>query len=68
MGLAELPEILTAAHIAKYLQLSRTRVYEMCQWKESAGGIKCFKIGATIRVKKVDFERWLENQGLAQTS
>lgn len=68
MEFEKLPEIITAAHIAKYLQISRTRVYEMCQWKESAGGLISFRIGATIRVKKVDFIKWLDKQGLAQTS
>lgn len=68
MILDQLPEILTAAHIAKYLQISRRRVYELFQLKEDAGGLKVFKIGASIRVKKEDFIRWLNKISLAQTS
>lgn len=55
----ELPVILTAKHIADYLQISRRRVYELFQIKPEAGGIPNFEIGSSKRVKKVDFIAWI---------
>ena len=44
MNKDQLPDILTAQEIADYLKISRRRVYELFQLKESAGGIRCFEI------------------------
>jgi hypothetical protein len=55
-----LPEILTAQHISDYLCISRRRVYELFQLKPSAGGIPNFDIGASKRVEKQDFIKWIE--------
>ncbi|MCZ8518861.1 helix-turn-helix domain-containing protein [Paenibacillus caseinilyticus] len=57
--IGELPDILTAQHIASYLQISRRRVYEMFQLDPSAGGIPNFEIGASKRVDKTDFLQWI---------
>ncbi|WP_411734993.1 helix-turn-helix domain-containing protein [Paenibacillus sp. M2] len=58
--LNELPEILSAQNIADYLSISRPRVYELFQIKNSSGGIPNFSIGATRRVVKIDFINWIE--------
>ena len=58
--LNELPDILTAQHIADYLTISRRRVYELFQISPEHGGIPNFEIGASKRVVKEDFMRWIE--------
>ncbi|WP_313635013.1 helix-turn-helix domain-containing protein [Exiguobacterium sp.] len=45
-----------------YLGISRRRVYELMQLSEEAGGIRCFKIGASKRVDKEDFVKWIERK------
>lgn len=62
MNEQNLPRILTAQHIAKYLGISRRRVYELLQTSEEAGGIRCFKIGSSKRVDKEDFFKWIEEK------
>lgn len=59
-SLSELPEILTAKHIAEYLSISRRRVYELFQLKPEYGGIPNFEIGKSKRVDKVDFISWID--------
>ena len=54
-----LPEILTAQHIATYLGISRRRVYELFQTVPRHGGIPNFEIGASKRVEKKDFIKWI---------
>ena len=56
----ELPEILSAQHIADYLGISRKKVYELFQKNNSNGGIPNFSIGATRRVDKIDLLKWIE--------
>ncbi|MDP4158175.1 MAG: helix-turn-helix domain-containing protein [Bacillota bacterium] len=56
-----LPEILTAKHIASYLGISRRRVYELFQTLPKAGGIPNFSIGASKRVEKKDFIKWISD-------
>ena len=67
----DLPEILTALHIANYLSISRRRVYELFQKAPSHGGIPNFQIGdsqkASKRVEKVDFIAWIEAQKEARS-
>ena len=58
----KLPDILTAKHIASYLQVSRRRVYELMQMKPEAGGIPSFNIGGSKRVDKQDLVGWIEGQ------
>lgn len=55
----ELPDILTAQNIADYLHISRRRIYELFQINETSGGIPNLDIGASKRVKKETFKRWL---------
>ncbi|MFZ3172039.1 MAG: helix-turn-helix domain-containing protein [Carboxydocellales bacterium] len=62
MNKDELPDILTALHIATYLKISRRRVYELFQLKPEHGGIPVFEIGASKRVEKTDFLNWIEAQ------
>jgi DNA-binding transcriptional regulator LsrR (DeoR family) len=57
----ELPEVLTAQDIADHLKISRRRIYELFQLSEEKGGIRCYEIGLTKRVDKVDFLAWLES-------
>lgn len=57
-----LPDILTAQHIADYLGISRRRVYELLQMSEEVGGIRNFKIGLSKRVDKKDFLLWIEQK------
>lgn len=57
-----LPPILTAQHIADYLQISRRRVYELLQVKPEYGGIPNFAIGTSRRVTVEDFLQWIEEQ------
>jgi len=56
----ELPEMLTAQHIATYLGISRRRVYELFQLKPAFGGIPNLDIGFSKRVDKKDFIAWIE--------
>ncbi len=58
----DLPDILTAQDIASYLHISRRRVYELFQMRESNGGIRSFSIGNSKRVDKQDFIRWIEKR------
>jgi hypothetical protein len=60
--LADLPEILTANHIAKYLGISRRRVYELFQLHPDKGGILNFDIGFSKRVHKDDFMEWIHSK------
>lgn len=62
MSEKELPQILTAKHIAQYLGISRRRVYELLQMSEDAGGIRFFQIGLSKRVDKDDFFNWIEKK------
>jgi excisionase family DNA binding protein len=61
-GLDQLPDILTAKHIAEYLSLSRKRVYELFQIIPTAGGIPNFDIGASKRVDKQEFIKWIDDR------
>lgn len=62
MRIEELPDILTAQHIAKYLQISRQTVYELLQLNTDFGGIPHFNIGISKRVVKADFVHWIEKK------
>lgn len=62
MKFDELPDILTAAILAKYLSLSKRRVYELMDIIPEAGGMPCVRIGRSKRVLKADLNEWLENR------
>lgn len=59
-SLDELPEILTAQDIAKYLRISRGSVYELFKIRPEQGGIPNIAIGLSRRVEKKDFLNWIE--------
>ena len=58
----QLPDVLTAKHIANYLRISRRRVYELLRLRPEAGGIPSFDIGFSKRVDKQDLADWIEQQ------
>jgi len=60
MPMNELPEILTAQHIATYLGISRGKIYTLFQVNPASGGIPNFAIGTSKRVEKKDFLAWIE--------
>jgi excisionase family DNA binding protein len=53
------PSVLTAQDIAEVLRVSRRRIYELMDLKPQYGGIPNFSIGASRRVLKDDFEKWI---------
>lgn len=62
MKLEELPEVLTAQHIADYLGLARLTIYEQYKIPPSRGGIPNFNVGKSRRTLKRDFIDWLNKQ------
>ncbi len=56
----ELPDVLTAQHVAAHLHLSRRHVYELFRTSTAIGGIKTFSIGKTVRTYKTDYLDWLD--------
>jgi excisionase family DNA binding protein len=60
MKLGDLPDVLTAEVLSKFLSLSKRRVYELMELKDDAGGIPCLRIGRSKRVLKTDLLAWLE--------
>jgi excisionase family DNA binding protein len=57
-----LPDTLTATHISQFLGISRRRIYELFQIQEDQGGIPNYEIGASKRVDKSDFEKWISQK------
>ena len=62
----EMPEILTAKHIAEHLHLSKPRVYELMRTPVAAGGMTSFAIGKSKRVLRGDFLKWIEERKTEQ--
>lgn len=62
MTIEELPEILTASNISRYLAVSRGKVYELLKQDPTAGGIPSFAVGTSRRVIKSDFVDWIEQR------
>lgn len=60
--MAELPEILTAQHMADYMDLSRKTIYELFKIKPEYGGIPCISIGTSKRALKEDFCQWIQDR------
>lgn len=60
MKLEDLPDVLTAEILSKFLSLSKRRVYELMDLNDDAGGIPCLRIGRSKRVLKTDLLAWLE--------
>jgi excisionase family DNA binding protein len=51
-------EYLKVTEVAEYLQIGRTRAYELV----SSGEIPSVRIGRSVRVSRRELERWLEKQ------
>ena len=51
-------EILTIQEVAKYLKLNEKTAYRLA----SEGKLPGFKVGGSWRFKRVDIERWIEEQ------
>lgn len=60
--LEELPQVLTAQHIADYLILARNTVYDLYKLPPDRGGIPNFQVGKSRRVMKTDFIGWINKQ------
>lgn len=60
MKLEDLPDVLTADILSKFLSLSKRRVYELMDLKADVGGIPCLRIGRSKRVLKTDLIAWLQ--------
>ncbi len=61
-NIEDLPQVLTAQHIADYLYLARNTVYELFQLPPDRGGIPNFNVGKSRRVVKTDFIGWINKQ------
>jgi excisionase family DNA binding protein len=48
----------TVDEVAVLLQISRSKAYELCR----QGLFKIIKVGRSVRVSKLSFDEWLENQ------
>lgn len=60
--LEELPENLTAKHIAGHLQITPRCAYNLMNQSKESGGIPSFKIGKPVRAKKEDYVAWFNNR------
>ena len=52
----ELPAVLTVPQLASFLQISRTKAYELTYRK----GFPAIRMGKTVRVPREAFLRWLD--------
>lgn len=59
MQYRDLPDVLTADLIAKYLGLSKRRVYELMDISPEDGGMPCIRIGRSKRTLKWDLKVWI---------
>jgi len=48
----------TVAEVAALLQISMSKAYELCR----QGHFKTKKIGRSVRVSKLSFDEWFDNQ------
>ncbi len=49
-------EILTIPEVARYLKLSKSKVYYLVQ----AGEIPHLKIGRNVRIRETDLKKWID--------
>lgn len=64
----DLPNILTAQDIAKFLRVGPKVVYELMNLPPAHGGIPSFRVGRRgKRVEKADFLRWLAERKEVRT-
>ena len=50
--------IYTVAEVAAILEISISKAYELCR----QGQFKAIKVGRSVRVSKLSFDEWLDNQ------
>lgn len=50
--------ILTIPEVARYLKVSKSKIYELVSKKE----IPHLKIGRNVRIRQVDLQVWVEKQ------
>lgn len=62
INIEDLPQVLTAQHIADYLILARNTVYDLYKLPPERGGIPNFRVGNSRRVMKTDFISWINQQ------
>lgn len=62
----DLPQMLTAQHIADYLIIARNTVYDLFKLPPDRGGIPNFNIGKSRRVMKSDLVSWIQSQRTQQ--
>ena len=48
----------TVVELAALLQISKSKAYELCR----QGLFKTIKVGRSVRVSKMSFDEWLDNQ------
>jgi excisionase family DNA binding protein len=48
----------TVVEVAALLQISKSKAYELCR----EGLFKTIKVGRSVRVSKLSFDEWLDNQ------
>ena len=48
----------TVVEVAALLQISKSKAYELCR----QGLFKTIKVGRSVRVSKLSFDEWLDNQ------
>jgi len=53
-----LDEILTIPEVARYLKISKSKIYLLVTTKQ----IPYIRIGKNVRVRRADLERWLDSQ------
>lgn len=67
----DLPDVMSAQHIANYLQISRRVVYDLLDLPEDKGGIRNFRVGVgekrpSRRVFRADFLKWIDAKAKEQ--
>jgi len=50
--------VYTVVEVAALLQISKSKAYELCR----QGLFKITKIGRSVRIPKLSFDEWLDNQ------
>ena len=48
----------TVLEVAALLQISKSKAYELCR----QGLFKTIKVGLSVRISKLSFDEWLDNQ------
>ncbi len=53
---------LTLAEVANWLRVPHSRLY---QWRYRGEGPKSVKVGASVRYRRTDVDRWIDNNRVA---